>query len=287
MADLVLAFVSAEQRADPTYLADVAFTAEWTGGGTADIEESGIQYSTDGGTNWTDGTYQRYDRRHSPGTDGEIAGVGTPATEYGLVWDAFADLPEGDFSAKLRVSFEVLPPDPYEEQTFETAEFDVTTVVAPLDEDRLASSLDKRRLSERIDDFLGAGPVAPLRRGGSDFMTGRGRELVGSAIWQILNTRAATERWGGELPWDPAFGSLLWTLRHGPADEITEELAHAYAQEALAWEPRVLVEGVETQFFDKVSGRGLRCDVGYSLIAENAPANQVILPATETVEVEV
>lgn len=287
MADLILAFVSAAQRADRTYLVDAAFTAEWTGAGTPDIELKQFQYSTDGGGTWADASPQVYDRKHSPGTGGIIAGVGTPASEYNLVWDAFSDLPEGDFDARVRASFETVTPAPWESSSFESTEFRVTTVVAPLDEDRLASSLDKRRLSERVDDFLGAGPVAPLRRGGSDFMTGRARELVASAIWQILNTRAATDRWGGELPWDPAFGSLLWTLRHAPGDEITEELAHAYAQEALAWEPRVLVEGVETEFFVKGAGRGLRVDVGYSLIAENVPANQVILPETATVRVEV
>lgn len=292
MADLILTFVSVEQRADQTYLVDVVFTAEWTGGGTADIESSLFQYSTDGRDTWADGTFQVYDRIHSPGLDGIISDIDTPEAEYNLVWNAFRDLPEGDFAVKLRIAFEVLPPDPFEEQTFDITEFSATTVVPPLDEDRFASGLDKRRLSERLDDFLGAGPIAPFRRGGSDFMTGRGRELVKSAIWQILNTRAATERWGGEIPWEPGFGSLFWTLRHAPADEITEELAHSYAEDALAWEPRVVVESVKTEFISKSTGRGkdrraLRVEVGYSIISENSPGNQVILPDMETVEVEV
>ena len=288
MADLILTFVSVAQRTDQTYLVDVAFTAEWTGGGTADIGGSVFQYSIDGGDTWTDGTLQGYDRKHSPGLDGIINGIGTPAAPYGLVWNAFKDLPEGDFSVKLQVAFEVLPPDPIEEQGFETSEFPATTIVPPLDEDRLASGLDRRRLAERIDDFLGAGPIAPFRRGGSDFMTGRGRELVKSANWQILNTRAATERWGGEIPWDPAFGSLFWTLKHAPGDEITEELAHEYAEQALAWDPRNVVERAETEFFSQPGGgRGLRVKIGYSLISENVPSNEVILPEVEIVEVEV
>jgi len=245
-----------------------------------------FKYSLNDGATWNDCTVQPYDWRHSPGLGGVISGISSSAQEYGVVWDAFVDLPEGDFTVKLFLELSITGGNPNTSLTTDAVQ--VLTVVPPLDEDRLASGLDRRRLAERIDDFLGAGPIAPLRRGGSDFMTGRGRELVKSANWQILNTRAATERWGGELPWDPAFGALFWTLKHSPGDEITEELAHEYAEQALAWDPRNVVERAETEFFSKAGGgRGLRVKVGYSIISENVPSNEVILPEAETVEVEV
>lgn len=300
--DPVLTFKSAVQRDDPTYLVDFIFEATWPGragpsraygsdvygafayGDPKDLTVDAVDYSIDDGATWQAATAQPFDRKHSA-TD-PLENVSVIATEFDFVWDTFRDLPEGDFEARLRITVTG------SSTTLTTTPFSVTTIVPPLDEDRLASSLEKRRLSERVDDFLGAGPIAPLRRGSSDFMTGRGRELVKSAIWQILNTRGATERWGGEIPWEPGFGALFWTLRHAPADEITEELAHSYAEDALAWEPRVVVESVKTEFFSKSGGNGknrraLRVEVGYSIISENAPANQVILPEVETVEVEI
>lgn len=280
-----LSLVSASQRDRLTFLVDLRFVLLLFDG-PFDLGLVAFRYTLDDGATWNDCTVQPYDWRHSPGTGGVIGGISSSAQEYGVVWDAFVDLPEGEFDVKLFLEMSVSGGNPNTSLT--TGAFQVLTVVPPIEEDRLASGLDRRRLSERVDDFLGAGPIAPLRRGGSDFMTGRGRELVRSAIWQILNTRAATERWGGEVPWDPAFGSLFWTLKHAPGDEITEELAHAYAEDALAWEPRVLIERVETEFFGKAGGgRGLRVKVGYSIIAENVPSNEVILPEVEIVEVEV
>lgn len=280
-----VSLVSAGQRDRLTFLVDLRFVVLLPTG-PVDAGLVTFQYSLDDGATWNDATVQPYDRRHSPGLSGVISGISSSAQEHGVVWDAFIDLPEGDFSVKLFLELSITGGNPNTSLT--TEEFQITTIIPPLDEDRLASGLDRRRLAERIDDFLGAGPIAPLRRGGSDFMTGRGRELVKSAIWQILNTRAATDRWGGEIPWDPAFGSLFWTLKHAPGDEITEELAHSYAEDALGWEPRVLIENVETEFFSQPrGGRGLRVKVGYSIIAENVPSNEVILPEVETVEVEV
>ena len=304
MADPILTFVSVAQRTDPTFLVDLDFTAAHpdvpapslpygqavygvnTYGQGKFLDLVSAEFSVDGGDTWRLATPQAFDRLHDFDDAGKVGPVWIDPQPFTFVWDAFRDLlgdPEGDYQAILRISLSGSAT-----VVLTSTSFSVSTIIPPLDEDRLTAGLEKRRLSERIDDFLGAGPIAPFRRGGSDFMTGRGRELVKSAIWQILNTRAATERWGGELPWEPGFGSLFWTLKHAPGDEITEELAHSYAEEALAWEPRVVVESVETEIFDKeAGGRGLRVRVGYSLIAENVPSNQVILPTVETVEVEV
>jgi hypothetical protein len=207
-----------------------------------------------------------------------VNAIETP-TEYNFVWNAFFDLPE-DFEGdvELEMSLSASPP-----TIITSSPFPVTTVV-PVSSTVLVS---ERRAAFKIDDYLGEGPIAPWKRGPSDFNTARGKVLVASAIQSILKTKAATELWGGELEWSPGFGNLFWALKHAQADEITEELGKAYAELALAQEPRVEFRDAEVVYEEQDGGMKMFIKVLYSLIGADVSDNQVILPDLETLTVEV
>jgi len=298
-----MTFVSMTQRTDGTYLVDFAFEAGYPDapeparpygiavyglnsyGPGKFLDLVSAEYSIDGGDTWNPATAQVYDRRHSFGQVGKIGQVWDEEQPFRFVWDAFRDLygePEGEFEALFRLTVEgslstmITTPSPTT----------ITTAVPATENDNINEALRRRREAVGFRDFLGQGPIAPFRRGSSDFMTAHGRELVKSAVWVILNTRAATDRWGGEIPWEPSFGALFWTLRHQPADEITQGLAVGYAEKALEWEPRVRLAGATVDVFDQRGGRGMRVGTRYTLITENDPSNEVFLPEEEFVEVE-
>lgn len=298
----ILEFVSVGQREDRTFNVDLRYRAKWLdrdgparryGEGRYGAFQYGapkffnlvsVEYTTDDGGSWHPASIQPYDRKHTSGVIGGsgIGEVWSAFQEFGIVWAPILDLADGSYTCRLRVrvsgSITV---------TIITPSFTLllSWPVPTPPSDRARS---RRRLARGIDDYLGKGPVQPWRRGGADFMQASGRELIKACVRQILGTRAATSKWGGELPWDPSFGSLFWTLKHAPGDEITEELAHGYAELALAEEPRVRVTKVETEFFDRSGGRGLRVRVHYAIISENVPGNEVFLPQfADTAEVEV
>lgn len=118
-------------------------------------------------------------------------------------------------------------------------------------------------------------------------MTARGKELVASSVRSILKTKAATDRWGGELEWSPDFGSLYWALKHAQGDEITEELAIGYSELALGFEPRIELRDVEVVYEDIEGGRAMYIFVRYALVTSDSPENLVILGDLETVKIEV
>jgi hypothetical protein len=298
----IVELISVAQREGRSFNVDVRYRAKWLDretpaepygeetygsfvyGPPKNFNLVSVEYSTDGGGAWNPATIQPYDRQH---TSGEIGGNGIENvwkefTEFGIVWSPMADLEDGEYSAMLRFSISGSIT-----VTLITGPFTVLLtwpVVTPPG----SAAFERRAIARGVDDFLGRGPVQPLRRGSADFMQASGKELIKWCVWQILSTRAATDLWGGELAWDPAFGSLFWTLKHAPGDEITEELAHGYAEIALEQEPRVRVAKVETEFFEKDGGRGLRVRVRYAIITKNVPGNEVFLPQfLETAEVEI
>lgn len=302
MADPILTFVAMTQRPAPLYLVDLDFTAEHpdipapalpygqavygvnTYGRGRFIDFVSAEFSIDGGDTWRPATPQPFDRLHSVNDAGELGPIWVVPNPFRFVWNAFVDLraePIGEFDAQLRLTFSG-------STIILTAPTTTITTSTPLTEvDHLAVALARRRPTGFVD-FLGQGPIVPFRRGSQDFMMAHGRELVKSSIWLVLNTLAATERWGGEIPWDPAFGSLFWTLKHQPADEITQGLAVGYAERALGWEPRTRVESAVVDIFDRPGGgRGMRIGTRYTLITENDPANEVVISDPEFVEVEV
>lgn len=87
-----------------------------------------------------------------------------------------------------------------------------------------------------------------MRREKGDLSNATGSALILSHVEQILGTRCddgSLDGPGGELPWNPAFGSLLYKLRHQNLKEVLRYQARAYCIDALArWEPRVRVVAV-------------------------------------------
>lgn len=134
--------------------------------------------------------------------------------------------------------------------------------------------------------FLGCGLVRPFRRDQKrDFANECGEELVRAAVGQVLGTMAASDLVQGELPWRTDFGSLLYLLMYDAVDEIFEELARVYVQDALrAWEPRVIVTNVEV-FANEAAGLEageVQIRVLWDLIGENVDGNDVIQRGLET-----
>jgi uncharacterized protein len=90
-------------------------------------------------------------------------------------------------------------------------------------------------------DPLGHGLVRPFARTEhQDFATDSGVKLVLSCVGQVLGTPLGT------LPWEPAFGSQLYRLRHKSQDPTFLDLARIYSADAInRWEPRAQVTDVE------------------------------------------
>jgi len=101
-----VSLVSAGQRDRLTFLVDLRFVVLLPSG-TVDAGLVAFKYSLDDGATWNDCTLQPYDWRHSPGLGGVISGISSSAQEYGVVWDAFVDLPEGEFDVKLFLEMSV------------------------------------------------------------------------------------------------------------------------------------------------------------------------------------
>ena len=135
--------------------------------------------------------------------------------------------------------------------------------------------------SSSFRSFLGCGLVRPFRRDQkNDFANSCGEDLVGSAVGQVLGTRASTEVSQGELPWRTDFGAKLHLLMYDAIDEIFEELARVYAQDALAvWEPRIVVSDVVVLTGEAagLEEGSVQIRVFWRLIKENVDGNAVVL----------
>lgn len=126
--------------------------------------------------------------------------------------------------------------------------------------------------------FLGYGLVTPFRRGANDFDADGGAALVVSCVEELLGIKCDSPISRGELPWRTEFGSLLFRLRQHNDDALLQEMAKAYVQDAIKqWEPRVRVLAV-TVTTPPGDLRTLLIKVGFTLISQTAPGNNVILP---------
>lgn len=134
-------------------------------------------------------------------------------------------------------------------------------------------------------NFLGQGIISPFRRtGGSDLVSAGEAELVKSAIREILGTIRDSATSSGELPWDTEFGSKLFRLKHKNLEGIEPEARFFIIEALREQEPRARITRVEV---DKVEDQNLlRLRIFFSLITENVPGNEVLIPE-ETVEVTV
>lgn len=267
---------SAVQRdTSQTYLVDVGFEVRHPS--SADLEPL-VEFSQgDPGGPYSPATAQPFDRRHNV-TD-PITGVPfmLPNKVLNYVWNAFQDLPEGIFEdVYVRVTVTNNP----------SASIIIGPVTVSTTTDNALTPLERqlarqRAISQTPIDFLGNGLLIPFRRGPRDFVSGKGVELIRSAVRQILNTRAASGELAGELPWRPDFGNQIWILRHRNNDSTLREAAAAYVADALSWEPRVDVTEVfvETDPFSNPNELVIR--VRYRLIGENIDANDVLIPNFE------
>lgn len=151
-----------------------------------------------------------------------------------------------------------------------------------------------RPIGVRMDRaFLGFGLLAPFRRDlKGDFAAAGEEALVRSCVGQVLGTRCASPdgRLQGELPWRPAFGSLLYLLRHRNLDETTSQLARVYAAEAIErWEPRYRLREVRLSTESSIAGGPLdilRVRVLGAIVSSNIAGNQ-ILTQNAAVDVQV
>ncbi|HUV13075.1 MAG TPA: hypothetical protein VMY18_05490 [Acidobacteriota bacterium] len=282
------------QRTGGTYLVDAKFNL-WKDGGhhcygafkygaqkygpddfVYDANLINAEYSDDGGNTWNACSPQDLDFRHTAQNPMHIV---ASKREFDFVWNAFWDL-DDDFEGEITLRFEFTGSSSV---IITSSSFYVSTVVRRSPQVLTVS----RRAAFRIGDYLGQGPVAPWRRGPSDFMTAKGQVLVASAVAMILNTKAATDKWGGEVPWDPGFGSLFWTLKHAPGDDITSEEAAGFAELALDQEPRLVFIDAEAERREQGGSNALYVLIKYGLITNNVEGNEVIVPNLETIEIEV
>ena len=98
------------------------------------------------------------------------------------------------------------------------------------------------------EQAFGRGLTAPFRRDRKgDFANTSGKDLVVSAVRQILGTVSESEFNQGEMPWRPDFGSKLLLLKHAPNNQALLEIARLHVVEAVTrWEKRVRITDVQT-----------------------------------------
>jgi len=124
--------------------------------------------------------------------------------------------------------------------------------------------------------------IRPFRRDKKqDFASAAEAEvLVRSAVGQVLGTAAASDFTQGELPWNTAFGSLLYLLRNRKNDATLQELARVHVVDALKrWEPRVRISTVQVSRGENVLAIRLRYDI------VSSGGNVVVADVEQTVRV--
>ena len=87
----------------------------------------------------------------------------------------------------------------------------------------------------------------PFQVGAVDLETVEGVGEIGACLKQIIGTRATWAGQLGELPWRPAAGSPIPTIRHrkNTADTRSQVVGHIKRAAAM-WEPRAATVEVET-----------------------------------------
>ena len=149
----------------------------------------------------------------------------------------------------------------------------------------LQSPLDRVSTGVAVDAQLGFGLLRPFRRDEkNDFANAGGVALVRSCVGQVLGTMASSPEdptIGGEVAWNPEFGSLIYLLRHMKNDDTLRELGRYYVIDALRrWEPRVIVkdcivsrEGTSAEGLNRLVIR-----IVYDFVTSVEEGNAVIFP---------
>lgn len=279
----VIESLSGEQRdQSSTYLVDVSIQVYDEDGENLTLA---VEWSRGPSGPWSPATAQPYDRRHTAANPLTSIPVASPGAEFVFVWNAFHDLPDGEYT-DIHIRATVQDPG----FMFDQEVAGPITVVATSPEtsgDVFERQLARRAITSRTPlDFLGNGLVIPLRRASRDFASASGLELVRSAVRQILGTRAAVGRYRGELPWRPDFGCKLWVLRQRGNNPTTKGQARAFVRESLSNDPRVIVTEVLVETSYDVDDTKLTIRVKYKVIDQDVLGNQVVLPEqTETIQV--
>lgn len=124
------------------------------------------------------------------------------------------------------------------------------------------------------DKLVGRGVVQPLVRDEkTDYANEAGVALVLSNVRQVLGTKV------GEVRWRRQFGSRLHLLRHRPNHPSLRGVAEAFVAQALRWERRVRLRGVE-HVPSEPNALTLRVTVDVVL-------DEVVVAPTQTVDVSV
>lgn len=277
----VLSGGTAVQRdTDRTFLVDVGFALYDPAGANQSIALS-LEWSV--GTQaspaaWAAATANPYDRLHTAGNPPSLVTVplAAPAKAFNFVWNAYQDLPRGNFAyVWLRIT--VVDVAALESQLV-VGPFAVTTDVAGSPDPLTAQLTKLAALSRASTDFLGNGLDLPFRRGPRDFVSVSGVDLVRARVRQILGTRAAFGDLFGDLPWRPDFGQKLWTFRHRGNTRTLRARASAFIREALSWERSVRVVGVEIEREPLADPELLMVHVTYEVLLDDFAGTDVETP---------
>lgn len=275
---VVDSLIGVQRDTGATFLVDV--TAVVHEASESDLDAV-LEYSTDPAGPWTACTIQPYDRRHTAGDPLLLTPVPStnPGDPFVFVWDAFFDLPE--FNGEVYVRLTVVNVATLDDVEVSAA-FEIDTREQKTQPTPLEKQIAKRGAAARApQDYLGFGLLAPFERGANDFKSGGREELVMGCARRVLGIEAAVGPFPGEIPWRPDFGSKLWYLRHRNQDGALEEVAIAYAREALLWEPRLIAGDVKIQGGPDETPGELHVVVPVSLIESDVAGNRVILPQGE------
>lgn len=267
MAAPTITILSATQRTDGSFLVDVDFEVADT-----DLDNLTInltQFKQGSGV-FAAALPQLSDRQHSAVSP--LTGITAVPKTFRFVWNAFLDLPEGDF---IDVSFKVEVTDGVTPVSDTLASIAVNTI-APDTEDVVKNRrLTRRRQTDKtLLSFLGFGLITPFERGGNDFKAAGGIELVKAAVRQVLFTRGESPISTGEIPWRPDFGTPLDLLRFQPNDEILREIAFlSMARSIDLHEPRVRLVDVEIEQKDTT----FTMRMSFDTITKNVSENEVLI----------
>lgn len=274
MADHIVTIDSVVQRDTlASYLTDIKFSVYDADGDDLELEE--VSFSDGPAGPFTDAAPQVVDRRYDVPVP--ITGVPlvAPGDQYNFVWQPFFDLANGTHTnvyIRIIVKQNLAP---FDEVTVDAGPFTISTEEADQPDSPLERQLKRlAAISRSPKDFIGSGLVIPFRRGSSDFVSGVGIQLIRSSVRQILSTNAAFADMPGELPWRQNFGNKMWVLKHSNNNDFLRARARQFVEEALLWEPRVLVTEVLVEEEEDIDeGNTLRVRVRYTLEDVNIEDN--------------
>jgi len=111
---------------------------------------------------------------------------------------------------------------------------------------------------------MSIGITSPLRLAKSgDFQTESEAALVDASIRQTVMTRSSGEGIYGEMPWNPAFGTLVQTLKHHKQDLdlVQAEAVRMTSNGVSRYVPDAIITDVQVSDIKKDQGRLLELKV--------------------------